>query len=254
MEQIFEDDIENAIEEFERSAASSLLAIKVSNEKKSPKSPKSAKMTEWKSYVREVHDEISDNGRIKIPYTKAMTEASRRKRENTNKENLNKIRRDKVAKNRSKKEAETQTEIGFRPSFVQIYTYKISKNGVVVIEMVFQFEDPNVCLSRGLLRILNSFIKEVPYEFFAIPGFRRYYDDSKEDTKIFINSLIYTYFDKIFDEPYREEISIVDLDFFNKFSMNTLEFFWRLTNSIFENAGKSYKLHIIPTNLIRKIE
>jgi len=243
MENIFDDDeIRTAIEEYDRSISSSLI------ERKSPK------MTEWKNFVKDVHNEISDNGRIKIPYTKAMTEASRRKRMSTNVQNLNKIRKEKVSQNRSKKEAETQTEIGFKSSFKEIYSYKIMKNNDVLVESDFHFEDPTKCLSHGLVKILDLYMNEVSYEFFETPGFRTYYEDSNEDTKIFVNCMIYTHFDKIFDEPYREELDIVDDRFMNNYSKSSLDCFWYITNSIFKNSMKFFSLVLNPKILIRKIE
>jgi hypothetical protein len=253
MENIFEDEeIRKATEEYDRSVASSLLAIK-NSKKESQKSSKSVKMTEWKEYVRDVHNEISDNGRIKISYSKAISEASRRKKMNTNLENLNKIRLDKIAKNRSKKEVGTQTEVGFKSGFLEIYSYKIKKNEDVLVESEFHFEDFNKCLSSGLVKILDLYMSEVPYEFFEIPGFRNYYDDSNEDLKIFINSLIYTYFDKIFDEPYREELDIVDERFMNNYARCSLESFWYITNSIFKNSKKFFTLNVVPKILVKKI-
>jgi hypothetical protein len=252
MENIFDDEeIKSAVEEYDRSAASSLLAIKDSIERKSKKS---LKMTEWKNFVKDVHNEISDNGRIKISYAKAMTEASKRKRMSTNVQNLNKIRKEKVSQNRSKKEAETQTEIGFKPSFKEIYGYKIMKNEKTLFDPVFHYEDAIKCISDGLVKILDLYMSEVSYEFFETPDFKSIYQYSNEDTKIFINCMIYTHFDKIFDEPYREELDIVDNRFMDNYSKSSLDCFWCITNYIFKNSMKFYSLVFNPKVLIRKIE
>jgi hypothetical protein len=248
MDLVLDDEIAQAIENYEKSAIFSLVSMKRTN-------VKSSKSSEWKNFVKSVHDEMTDNGRLKIPYKKAMEEASRRKRISTNSKNVDESRRKKIQQNRNKKETGTQTQVGFKSSFEEIYSYKIKKNEDVLTTSDFYFEDITKCISTGLVKILDLYMREVPYEFFEIPAFRSYYDRCIEDTKIFINSLIYTHFNKkIFDEPYRPEINTVDIKFMDKYSISSLEIFWYITNSIFKNSRKFFSLDICTHMLVRKFD
>jgi hypothetical protein len=250
MEPIFDEELNKAIEDYEKFAISSLVSMK----HKDVSTKSSLKTTEWKNYVKKVHEEISDNGRLKIPYSKAMGEASRRRRISTNTENLHKIRQTKVIQNRSKKESETQTEVGFKSSFVEICGYKIKKNDNVLLESEFYFEDITKCISNGIVKILNLYMKEVPYEFFEIPEFRKYYEESNEEIKNFINCLVYTHYNKIYNQSYKVELYIIDLKFLKKFSKDSLDIFWYVVNYIFKNSNKFFHLVICPRVLIRKID
>lgn len=246
MEPIFDDELSKAIENYDQIAASSLVSMK--------RKDTSAKNAGWHRFVREIHDELSDHGRLKFPYSKAMEEASRRKKMNTNVENLNKIRQEKVQQNRIKKEISVQTDVPFKPSFMEIYSYKIKKNEDTLTESEFYFEDITKCICNGIVKILDLYMKEIPYEFFEIPAFRSYYEGCTEDTKIFINSMIYTHFDKIFDEPYRPELDIVDEKFLRNFGTDSLKFFLYIVNSIFKNSRKFFSLCIFPHVVVRKID
>lgn len=251
MEPIFDDEISNAIENYEQVVASSLVSMK-----KKDKSPKivSPKMTKWRSLVREIHNEISDNGRLKVPYPKAIEEAARRRKTNTNIQNLHKIQEKKVRQNRIKKEISIQTEIPFKPSFAEIYSYKIKKNEDTLTESDFFFEDINKCICNGIVKILDLYMNEIQYEIFEVSTFKTYYDNCNEDTKIFINSLIYTHFDKIFDEAYHPELDIVDEKFLRNFATDSLITFHHIVNSMFKYSEKFFNLCIFPRVVVRKID
>lgn len=256
-------EILKSIDEYERTVASSfLLSLKeienIWNDEpetseeihpKFPSEPRKSTESNWKTYINSVHKELSKNGTIKIPYSKVIQEASSRKRTNTNVANLNKIRKEKITNNRKVKTI-VQTEL---EPLKDVFKYRLLKLDKSYIgESPMCFKSLEKCISSGLNIFLENFFKYVPYEFFSKENFVTFYKQNImiEDIKIFTNSLLYTYYDKVYDNSYKDKIEIVDNIFLGKFCLNSLHHFRETINSIFESLNIDAKLVIIKNEIV----
>jgi len=248
-----------AIDEYERTAASSfLVSLKEVEDIWSPESKKpESKKSNWSTYVKSVHKELSKDGTVKVLYSKALQEASSRNRSNINAENLNKIRKEKVSSNRRKSKASVPIPVEPEPEgpiqvLTEVYNYRITKlDDTYIRSSVVCFKTLEKCMAFGLHKILEAHFNRIPYEYFIHEhNYKVYQNIQNEDVKIFMNSLMYTYYDKIYDESYREKIDIVDTTSLNKFCLNSLNQIATIVHSIYTTVKIDVKILFYKNELL----
>ena len=254
-----DDETLQAIDEYERTVVSSLISLKEVEDIWSPESKKpESKKSNWSTYVKSVHKELSKDGTIKVLYSKALQEASSRNRSNINAENLNKIRKEKVSSNRRKPKASVWVQMEPKPevlnhdSLTEVYNYRITKlDDTYIRSSTASFKTLEKCMAFGLHKILEAHFDRIPYEYFIHEhNYKVYQNIQNEDVKIFMNSLMYTYYDKIHDESYREKIDIVDTTSLNKFCLNSLNQISTIVHSIYTTVKIDIKIHFYKNELL----
>jgi hypothetical protein len=280
---IEDEELKKAIEECDKSIANILGSMKNSNpikkkkvsrkSKGSLKPLKSNKRDEWIEYVREVKRDIDSKSDSPISFTKALSEASRRRNLEKNISNINDLRRERVNKNRrsvrfSEKIEEVEPEIDLteepdviedkpvivtseikskpqtlpvHPNIIPTYTYRFIDGQKFVGMQRYVYESYKRCLCGSILEYTQSYTNYLNFHWVSSKIFSENTYDAKftDNVRLFTNCWFYKYFDMVYDEIYKEKIVNLNFDLLDSFPISDLEYIVTFLNVV----SKTQKIH-----------